>query len=143
MAKGRIAARSLRAIKGRGVLLLKSGYVRETDGRYYVTCRLDSFLAIEPGAVELITKTVQPLVGRTADNNFFQTMSFVGSLSRTIESNNRGVQRLAAQLEHVQPEVRSRFATLAGEVAAKSATSAHAKASQDEVASRREETTER
>ena len=37
-----------RAVKGRGVLVLKSGYVRETNGRYYITSRMDSFLSIEP-----------------------------------------------------------------------------------------------
>ena len=113
-----------RPVKGRGVLLLKSGYVRETDGRYYVTSRLDSFVAIEPGAVELITKAAHPLFGKTADNNFSQTVAFLGALSRTIEINNRGAQRLATQLLRVQPEVRDRFAELAAGIAARAATAA-------------------
>jgi hypothetical protein len=113
-----------RPVTGRGVLVLKCGYVRETNGRYYVTCRLDSFLTIEPAGAELLGKTVSPLMGRTVDNNFVQTMAFVGSLSRTAEVNGRGVQRLATQLTHVQPDVRTQF----GELAAKMATNAKSNA---------------
>ena len=108
-----------RPVKGRGVLVLKCGYVRETNGRYYITSRLDCFLAIEPGGVELFTKTMSPLMGKTADNNFVQTVAFVSSLSRTAETNSRGVQRLATRLAHVPPCL-GRFAEVAADVAKKS-----------------------
>jgi hypothetical protein len=82
---------------------------------------LDSFVTIEPITVELLTKTIQPIVGKTADNNFVQTVNFVGSLSRTIEVNSLSVQRLAGRLEHVPPDVRSQFAGLAAHLAQKTA----------------------
>ena len=110
-----------RPVKGRGVLVLKAGYARETNGRYHITSRLDSFLSIEPAAAELVTKTVSPVVGKTVDNNFVQTMAFVGSLSRTAEVNSRGVQRLGEQLLHVQPAVREQFVELAAAMPKKQA----------------------
>lgn len=106
-------------VKGRSLFILKSGYIRDTDNRYYITSRLDSFLSIEPGAVELVTKTIQPIVGKIADNNFTQTISFVGSLSRTIELNSLGVQKLALQLPEVKPEVAREFAGLADTIGKK------------------------
>ncbi len=101
-----------RPVEGRGVLVVKSGYVQETDGRCYVTTRLDAFVAVEPGAVDLITRTLQPLLGKNADSNFTQTVGFMASLSRTAEVNNPGMQRLANKLTRVQPEVRQQFAEL-------------------------------
>jgi len=121
--EGALAARP---VKGRGVLVLKCGYVRETNGRYYITSRLDCFMTIAPVGAELFTKTVSPLMGKTADSNFAQTVAFVGSLSRTAETNTRGVQRLASRLTHVPPEVRARFAEVAANVAEKSASAAAA-----------------
>jgi hypothetical protein len=111
-----------RVDKGRGVLVLKCGYVRETNGRYYVTSRLDCFVSIEPAGAELLGKTVSPLLGKTVDNNFAQTVAFVGSLSHTAEANGRGMQRLATQLTHVRPEIRTRFAEVAVNVGRKSTT---------------------
>jgi len=109
----------VRPVKGRCLLVLKTGYVRETDGRYYITTRLDTFLSVQPGGAELLTKAFHPLVGKTADLNFLQTMAFLGSLSRTAEVNSRGVQRLAARLDKVQPETRQRLAELAAEIPGK------------------------
>ena len=110
---------STRPAHGSCLLLFKSGYVRENDGRWYVTTRLDAFLDLEPGALELLTKTLQPLVGPVADANFTQTIGFVGSLSHTSEVNPRGVQRLAAKLTHVPPEVRQQFSEITGRVGKK------------------------
>ncbi len=127
-----------RAVKGRGVLVLKSGYVRETNGRYYVTSRMDSFLSIEPSGAEIVTKTMSPVLGKTVDNNFIQTLAFLGSLSRTAELNSRGVQRLGSQLAHVQPEVRARFVELAADMPRKQAAIEAGKGSSSEVASQRQ-----
>ena len=101
-------------------MVLKTGYVREPDGRYYITNRLDAFINVEPGMAELLTRTIHPMVGGIVDNNFSQTVAFVGNLSRTAEVNGRGVQRLAEKLAHVQPELRRQFADLAAGVAARS-----------------------
>ncbi len=110
-----------RLVKGSGLFLLKSGYIRETDGRYYISSRLDAFISIEPSAVEVVAKVLNPLLGVTADNNFIQTVAFAGSLSRTTELNPRSVGRLASQLNNVQPDVREQFSRLAGQIAEKPA----------------------
>lgn len=107
-------------IHGRALLILKTGYVQQPDGRYYITSRLDTFTQIDNATVEFLTRTFQPLVGHVVDNNFLQTSAFVGSLSRTAETNHRGVQRLAGRLHRVRPEIRREFATLAREVAERS-----------------------
>lgn len=99
-----------RQLQGRILLVLKSAYIWRPDGRCYVTTRLDSFTQLDNIGIEILTKTIQPLVGKTADINFIQTVNFVASLSRTAEVNQHGLQRLAKRLPYVQPEVRDQFA---------------------------------
>ena len=118
-----------RLVKGSCLMVLRTGYVRETDGRYYITSRLDTFLCVEPGGMELLAKAFQPLVGKVADNNFLQSVAFLGSLSRTAETNTLLVERLSTKLANVQPELRQRLAELAAEVARKSAASSASKTS--------------
>jgi len=108
-------------IRGRGLLILKTGFLKEPDGRTYITSRLDAFMNIEPGTVEFLTKTFQPAVGKVADGNFTQTAGFIACLQRTVEANNRGVQRLAGKLTKVAPELRQEFAELSDRVAERSA----------------------
>lgn len=114
--KGPLLARQ---ITGRGVLVLKTGCVRETNGRYYVTNRLDCFMNVEPIGAELLTKTISPLIGKTADNNFIQSAAFLSSISRTAEVNCDGIRALALKLENVHPQIRLQLAMLAEEVKAK------------------------
>jgi hypothetical protein len=98
------------------VLVLKSGYMRETDGRYHVTSRMDTFIQIDHAGVELLAKTLQPLVHRSADYNFVETAAFLSTVSRAAEINTDGVQRLAQRLGNVEQPIRNQFAELALEV---------------------------
>jgi hypothetical protein len=126
-------------IKGRCLLILKSGYARETDGRYYISSRLDAFVNVDRGGAELLTKTMHALMGKIVDANFVQSVGFLGSLSHTAEVNSRGVQRLAGKLTHVQPEIRQQLADLAGAVAERSAANAISQAAETPlVASRKD-----
>lgn len=96
-----------RAIKARSISLLRSGSVVETNGRPYITARLDSFVLIDRLGVELVAKTVQPLLVSTADHNFSETMKFVATFSKTAETNPAGMQRLADKLDTLRPETRA------------------------------------
>lgn len=110
-----------RPVRAQCVLLLRSGAIRETNGRHYITCRLDTFIHLQRVGVELLAKTIQPLIGRSADSNFTETMAFVASLSRAAEYNPRGVERIAGQLTGVAPLVRDDFLRVAGQVPIRSA----------------------
>lgn len=106
-------------VRGTGLLILRSGYVRRADGQSYITSRLDTFTHIDNVGLEFITRTLQPLMGKVVDGNFTQTTAFVSSLSRTAEVNPRGVRRLAGKLQRVAPEVRKEFGQLASAIAVK------------------------
>ena len=108
-----------RPVQAKCVLVLKSGYMRETDGRYFVTSRMDTFIQIEHAGVELLAKTLQLLVHRSADYNFVETANFLGTVSRTAELNSGGMCRLANRLSNVEHDVRDRFSELSLEVGKK------------------------
>jgi hypothetical protein len=104
-------------LRGECVMVMKTACVREPNGRPHVVNRLDAFLRIDNIGVELIARTLQPLLGKTADHNFAETSSFVGTLSHTAETNPAGVGRLAQRLPHIDPQTRDKFAELAEHVA--------------------------
>ena len=99
---------------GRCVLVLTSQAAQGQDKRTYVGSRLDVFLTVDNVGVDLLARTLHPLVGSTADTNFEEAAKFVGRISQTAESNAPGLQRLAEKLTDCQPSVRERFAAVAG-----------------------------
>jgi hypothetical protein len=100
-------------LRGECVMVMKTAYVREQNGRPHVVNRLDAFLRIDNIGIEFIARTLQPLLGKTADHNFAETSAFVGTLSHTAETNPAGVARLAQRLPHIDPQTRDKFAELA------------------------------
>ncbi len=99
-------------LKAQSVILLRSGAVQETNGRHYITVRIDSFLKIEQMGVELVAKTVQPWISKTADRNFIETLTFVSNFSRTAEKNPQGMKRLATRLGDVDQPTRDELVAL-------------------------------
>ncbi|MEX0977635.1 MAG: hypothetical protein WDZ48_02215 [Pirellulales bacterium] len=118
-----------RPVQARCVLLLKSGYLQETDGRHHVTSRMDTFIQIDHAGVELLAKTLQMLIHRAADYNFVETAAFLATVSRTAETNSAGMQRLAGKLTNLDPEVRDRFAEISLEVGQRASSRQTAQAS--------------
>ncbi len=101
-----------RPIKARSLLVLQSASLEETDGKTYVTARLDSFIRFEQASAEFIARTLQPLINRTADHNFSETMKFVSTFSQTRDRNPQGMARLAGRLENVGEDVRHEMVAL-------------------------------
>jgi hypothetical protein len=104
-------------VSARCVLLLRSGSVRETNGRDYVAARLDSFVKIDRATVEIMAQVAHPFVGRTADRNFADTLAFISNLSYTAEQQPETIVELAGQLKTVDTDRRAHLGELARECA--------------------------
>ena len=108
-------------ITGSCLAILRTGYSRGSDGRYLVSSCLDGFLSVDNGGGRTLARALQPLVVKNVDNNFIQTVAFLGSMSKTAEVNLAGMQRLAKRLGHVQPETRQQLSEVVTAVARRAA----------------------
>lgn len=104
-------------LRGRAVLVLRSQYQPDRQGRPIVTSVLDLFLDLDNVTVDAIAKTFHPIVGHFADLNFQETATFVGRLSDAANQNGEAIQRMSNRLTKVTPDVRRQFAMVAGNVA--------------------------
>ncbi|MCC6492869.1 MAG: hypothetical protein IT424_07595 [Pirellulales bacterium] len=95
------------------VVMLRSGSVKETNGRYYVAARLDSFIKLDRKSLELVAKAVHPFVGQTADRNFSDTLTFISNLSYTAEKRPEAIEQLARDVEHVDQPRRQQLTKIA------------------------------
>jgi len=105
-----------RKVSGRCVMLLRSDYGLGQDNRAQVSSKLDVFIAIDNVGAELVAKTLQPLVGSTADTNFTEAANFLGKLSQTAENNPDGMPRLAAKLNRCDEIVKRDFTVVSSSV---------------------------
>lgn len=99
-------------LKAKSIMLFRSSGMQETNGRHYITVRIDSFVYVEQLGVEVIAKTVQPWINKAADQNVIETLTFVSNFSRTAEKNPQGMQRLAKRLNAVDEPIRNQLISL-------------------------------
>ena len=97
-----------RKLTGKCVLVLQSDNQPDVKGKPISTSQLDVFLKVENATIGLIAKTIQPLVGTTADHNFVESLKFVQRLNETTEKNGPGVQRMGERL-NIDQNVREEF----------------------------------
>lgn len=100
-------------VRAQCVLLLRSGSMKETNGRDYVACRLDTFVRIERASIEFFAKAMHPWVGKTADANFADTISFISNLSQAAEQRPATIERLVNSLPRVTPQRQQQMVRLA------------------------------
>ncbi len=103
-------------IPGRAVLMLRSRYHQDAQGRELVTNVLDMFVEMDNVTVDAIAKTFRPVIGHYADLNFVETTKFVGRLSEAASRNPPAMQRMAGRLDKVSPPVREQFSIVAANV---------------------------
>lgn len=105
-----------RPVDAECVMLLRTSYSPAPSGGVKATNTLDVFIKIDNALVGMAAKTLLPLVGRTADQNFVESLKFVERLNSTTEKNGPGVQGMAWRLEGLDDEVRRQFIESAGVV---------------------------
>lgn len=106
-----------RNVSGRCLMMLRSGYVRETDGNYYVTNRMDVFCNLDNLGIEVIAKTVNPVMGKVIDRNFTEISMFVAGLNRKAGHDPVWCREMAEKLVDVHPAVRDEFTRITTKLA--------------------------
>jgi len=63
--------------------------------------------------LEIVTRTLQPLIVRSSASNLHEICQFMASLSAAASENPEGVARLSGRLTNIDPADRQTFAALA------------------------------
>ena len=117
-----------RKLKGKCILILRTDYRKNADGKPVAVNSLDVFLKVENATASLVAKTLNPIVGKTADHNFVESLNFIQRLNETTAKNGPGVQRMANRLTDIKAGVRQDFIKMAGVVFERNSASGNAQA---------------
>ncbi len=97
---GSLAARD---IDGRCVCVLHSTAATNRAGHPTVTVTMDVFMKLDNFGADLLTRTLGPLVGKTADYNFVESAKFVSQLYELCRDNPVAAQQLGSRLTKIDP----------------------------------------
>ena len=83
------------------------------DGRHRQAVQIDAFLDMDGIGLEIVTRTLQPLIVRSAAANLHEICLFMASLSAAATANPEGVAALARRLPRTAPADQQTLATIA------------------------------
>lgn len=87
--------------------------VDAAGGRPRQTVRIDAFLDVDGMGLELVTRTLQPLIIRSAATNVHEISLFVTQFAAAAARNPAAVSRMADRMTRTTPEDRRRLVALA------------------------------
>jgi len=92
-------------------------------GRPRQTVRIDAFLDVDGMGLEIVTRTLQPLIIRSAATNVHEISLFITQFAAAAARNPAAVSRMAERMTRTTPEDRRRLVALAAGTAATRTTS--------------------
>ncbi len=98
-----------RKLNGRCVCIIHSKSKMDEGGQNQLTAQMDVFLKLDNLGADIAAKTLSPLVVRTADFNYAESLRFISQLSSSAQRNPSGIEMLARKMTKIKPEVRDRF----------------------------------
>lgn len=110
---------SPKKVNGRCVCILRSQSVQSKAGKPVIRGTMDVFLKLDSFGADLLTRTIGPFVGKTADHNFVETATFIAQINEICERSPGSAYGLAMSLDKVDSNVRRDFAVLATGIARK------------------------
>jgi len=106
------------------------------DGRDRQTVEIDAFLDVDGMGLELVARTLQPIIVRSAASNLEEVCIFMEALAAAAERNPAGVERLTERLTRTDPENRATFAGIVRAMGRDTRHAADPEAVQTELAAR-------
>ena len=101
-------------LTGSCVLLVRHGpAMPAADGRERQMIQIDTFLDMDGVGLEIVTRTLQPIIVRSAASNLHEICLFMTTLSDSARTNPEGVAQLAGRLQQIDVADRQTLASIA------------------------------
>lgn len=110
-----------RKVTGRCVCLLRTEDRSGAAGEPNIVGTMDVFLKVDNFGADLLTRSIGPFVGKTADYNFVETSKFISQISQVCQTNPSAAQALAMRLDRLDDATRREFAEIVTRIASSSA----------------------
>lgn len=110
-----------RKVTGRCVCLLRTEDRSSAASEPNIASTMDVFLKVDNFGADLLTRSIGPFVGKTADYNFVETSKFISQISRVCQTNPSAAHALAMRLDHIDDTTRREFAEIVTRIASASA----------------------
>lgn len=106
-----------RKVTGRCVSLLRTVDQPQRNGEQAIIGTMDVFLKVDNFGADMLTRSIGPFVGKTADYNFVETAKFISQISQVCQANPSAAQALVMRLDRIDDSTRREFGDIVTRIA--------------------------
>jgi hypothetical protein len=107
-----VSPRGNAKLTGRIVLIVRSGFYRETNGEPWIQHDLEAFVKIDSKGWKAVAATIRPLIEKLLQDQVEEAGWFVSLMGRLVELYPTWATTVVLQQEHIQDETRRSFRDL-------------------------------
>jgi len=97
-----------RRITGRCVAVVRTSYIKGKN-QYVLQNKMDVFLKVDNLAADLVARSLQPMVGKSTDHNFRESLAFLQAFSSTAVTEPHRTSYLIHKMPSVGNDAKSQF----------------------------------
>jgi hypothetical protein len=96
-------------LQGRIVLIVRSGYYRETNGEPYVQHDVEAFVKVDSKGWKTLARTVRPILEKVLEDQVQEAGLFVSLMGRLVETYPNWAVQVATAKAQASPEAKATF----------------------------------
>ena len=96
-------------LQGRIVLIVRSGYYRESNGEPYVQHDIEAFVKVDSKGWKTLARTVRPILEKVLEDQVQEAGLFVSLMGRLVETYPNWAVQVAATKSLASPEAKQTF----------------------------------
>ncbi len=100
------------SLKTQSVVVLRTVYFQERDGKQYVKHQAMAFVRVDSGSLKLLAKAMRPVLHKSVEATVQESMWFVSLMCRYVHHDPHDVARLLAGASSVPAEARDQLQKL-------------------------------
>jgi hypothetical protein len=96
-------------LETRSVLMLRTAYFQERDGKSYIKHQLDGFVKAESGNLKPLAKALKPIFQKNVESTMQESMWFVSLMCRYAQHDPHAVARIVQQSDKIPDALKAQM----------------------------------
>jgi hypothetical protein len=96
-------------LETRSVLVLRTAYFQERDGKFYIKHQLDGYVKAEAGNLKPVARALKPVFQKSVENTMQESLWFVSLMCRYVQHDPQTIANIVQESDKISEPVKAQM----------------------------------
>jgi hypothetical protein len=96
-------------LETRSVLVLRTAYFQERDGKFYIKHQLDGYVKAEAGNLKPVARALKPVFQKSVENTMQESLWFVSLMCRYVQHDPQTIANIVQESDRISEPVKAQM----------------------------------